>query len=97
MSHGDQEGIMNEHLRRAINALESGASEVRELSSRSSSQARNRLRQTVEEVLEHLEADDQSAEPDPEDVVSRLDRKSREIAEDLRRIDRLMKRRTGQE
>jgi DNA invertase Pin-like site-specific DNA recombinase len=88
---------MNEHLRRAINALESGAADVRELSSRSTSQARNRLKQTVEEVLEHLEADQEVAEPDPEDVVSRLDRKSREIAEDLRRVERLMKRRTGQE
>ncbi len=47
------------------------------------------------EVLEHLEADEQLRGPDPEDVMNRLERQSQDIAEDLRRVDRLMKRRMG--
>lgn len=88
---------MNEHLRRAVDALESGAADVRGLSARSTSQLRSRLRRTVEEVLEHLEEDEQDAGFAEEDVVSRLDRQSRQIAEDLRRVERLMKQRMGDE
>ncbi len=88
---------MNEHLRRAVEALEAGTADVRDLSIRSTSQVRNRLRRTVEEVLDHLEAEAQQEGPDPNDVVDRLDRKSRAIAEDLRRVEQLMKRRLGQE
>ncbi|GAC1508073.1 MAG: hypothetical protein NVS2B16_04350 [Chloroflexota bacterium] len=86
---------MNEHLRRAVQALEAGASEVRDLSIKSSAQARDRLRQTVDEVLTHLEADEQEAAREPEDIVARLARQSQDIAEDLRRVEELMKRRTG--
>jgi phosphoenolpyruvate synthase/pyruvate phosphate dikinase len=82
---------MNESLRRAVEALETGASEVRKLYS--ASQVRQRLQQTVDEVLSHLEED----EREPEDVFSRLDRQSREIAEDLRRAERLMRERQGRE
>lgn len=88
---------MNEHLRRAMRALETGTTEVRELSTRSAGQVRQRLHQTVEEVLQHLEAEEDSGQIDPEDVVGRLERQSQDIAEDLRRVERLMKRRLGQE
>jgi hypothetical protein len=88
---------MNDHLRRAMRALEAGTVEVRELSGRSASQVRRRLRQTVEEVLEHLEAEEESGEVDPTDIVGRLERQSQEIAEDLRRVERLMKSRMGRD
>ena len=88
---------MNEHLRRAVEALESGASDIRDASIRSAGQVRNRLRRTVEEVLDHLEAEEQQSDFDHEEVVSRLDRQSRDIAEDLRRVEQLMKRRSGQD
>jgi hypothetical protein len=84
---------MNEHLRRALEALEAGASDARNLSSRSTEGVRQRLKATVEEVLDHLEKDSQ----EPEDVMGRLDRQSREIADDLRRAERLMKQRLGRE
>lgn len=88
---------MNEHLRRAVSALEAGAADVRNVSQRSAEQVRDRLRRTVDEVLNHLEKDEELEGPDPNDVMTRLDRQSKDIAEDLRRVDRLMKRRTGRE
>jgi hypothetical protein len=86
---------MNENLRRAVEALESGASEARRLSVGSAFHVRNRVKRAVEEALDHLEADSGDAD-EPESVMDALDRQSREIAEDLRRAERLMKRRTGQ-
>jgi propanediol dehydratase large subunit len=86
---------MNENLRRAVEALESGANEARRLSAGSAFHVRNRVKRAVEEALDHLEADADTAE-EPESVMDALDRQSREIAEDLRRAERLMKRRTGQ-
>jgi hypothetical protein len=83
---------MNEHLRRAVEALETGASDARRLSVRSAWHVRERVNRAIEEALDHLEADDGQDDP-PEDVFSSLDRQSREIAEDLRRAERLMKRR----
>jgi RecJ-like exonuclease len=80
---------LNEHLRRAIDALETGVTDLRALSGRSAPDVRRRLRRTVEEVLEHLEADEDGSAP--EDIMSRLERQSRDIAEDLRRAERLMK------
>lgn len=82
---------MNEHLHRALEALQAGASELRSMSAASPSQIRERLRRTTEEVLEHLEAEADG----PEGIVESLDRQSREIAEDLRRVDRLMNERLG--
>jgi hypothetical protein len=87
---------MNENLRRALEALERGAVDARTVSARSVSDLRSRLRTTVEEVLDHLEADEEAAQ-EPEDVIGRLDRQSRDIAEDLRRVERLMKQRLGHE
>lgn len=88
---------MNEHLRRAMEALESGAADARRLSLESTHQVRARLRRTVEEVLDHLEADEDAAQQTPDDIFSSLDRQSQSIAEDLRRAERLMKRRMGQD
>ncbi len=85
---------MNEHLRRAMEALQTGASEVRNASATSTGEVRARLRRTAEEVLAHLEAEE---EPEPEDVFTALDRQSKAIAEDLRRADRLMRERLGRE
>ncbi len=83
---------MNDHLRRALEALEQGASEARVLSTRSAAALRHRLNRTVEEVLDHLEAD-ASTEIEDEDVISRLDRQAQDIADDLRRVERLMNQR----
>jgi hypothetical protein len=88
---------MNEHLRRAMQALETGASEVRALASEPVGTVRARIERTVEEVLVHLEADEEAADPSEEDIFGTLDRRSRDIAEDLRRAERLMKRRSGME
>jgi hypothetical protein len=84
---------MNEHLRRALRALELGAADVRDTSLRSTSEVRSRLRRTAEEILDHLEAEQRADEGNPEDIMSRLDRQSRDIAEDLRRAERLMRER----
>lgn len=81
---------MNEHLRRAVEALQRGAAEIHRMSPAAPPEVRARLRQTAEEVLQHLEAE-------PEDVMSSLDRQSRDIAEDLRRVERLMNERLGHE
>jgi hypothetical protein len=86
---------LNDNLRRAVDALEAGASEAKRLSASSTFHVRDRVKRAVEEALDHLEADaDTSSEP--ESVFDALDRQSKEIAEDLRRAERLMKRRTGQ-
>jgi hypothetical protein len=86
---------VNENLRRALEALEQGAAEARSVSSRSAGHLKDHLQRTVEQVLDHLEAADR--EPDGDDIMSRLDRQSRDIAEDLRRAEQLMKKRTGRE
>lgn len=88
---------MNENLRRAMEALEAGAADLRAISGRSASQVRARLQRTVEEVLTHLEAEERAQQGSPEDIFSTLDRQSRDIAEDLRRAERLMRERTGRE
>jgi len=84
---------MNEHLKRAIEALEVGATEARDLSMRSADAVRDRLRNAVDEALTHLERDSEQ----PDDVMSHLDRQSKSIADDLRRAERLMKQRLGRE
>jgi hypothetical protein len=71
-------------FRRAAHDLESSAL--------SPSQLRERLRTVSEHVLDILEGDDE-----PEDVMSRLDRQSQDIADDLRRAQRLMLERGGQD
>jgi hypothetical protein len=71
-------------FRRAAHDLESSAL--------SPSQLRERLRTVSEHVLDILEGDDE-----PEDVMSRLDRQSQDIADDLRRAQRLMRERGGQD
>jgi hypothetical protein len=90
-----EEASVNENLRRAVDALQAGASDLADVSARSAWNVRERLAQTVNEVLDHLEAEE--ADPEPEDIMSSLDRQSRDIAEDLRRADRLMKQRLGRE
>jgi hypothetical protein len=84
---------MNEHLRRALDSLEIGAREARDLSTRSTYDVRRRLRQTVEEVLDHLEKDSEQ----PEDMMDGFDRQAKDIADDLRRAERLMKQRMGRD
>jgi hypothetical protein len=86
---------VNDNLRRAIEALEAGANEARRLSAGSAFHVRDRVRRAVEEALDHLEADAEGSN-EPESVFDALDRQSKEIAEDLRRAERLIKRRTGQ-
>lgn len=87
---------MNEQLRRAVEALETGAREARALSARSLLQARERLRRALSEAHTHLE-DGAEGTGEPEDAFSRLDRQSRDIADDLRRVERLMKERRREE
>jgi hypothetical protein len=88
---------MNEHLRRALEALEAGAAEARERSLHSATHVRSSLRRTTEEVLRHLEADARTPDAEADDLMSRLGQQSRDIAEDLRRVERLMRQRTGHE
>jgi hypothetical protein len=83
---------MNENLRRALETLHSAAGDLRTVSGQSTTDIRTRLRQTAEEILTRLEEDESD---EPEDVFSSLDRKSKSIAEDLRRAERLMRERTG--
>jgi len=86
---------MNEQLRMALEALERGAREARAASSRSAAELRDRLERAADEVLTHLEAE--PAEAEPEELIGRLDRQARDIADDLRRVERLMKDRLGRE
>jgi hypothetical protein len=88
---------MNEHLRRALEALESGAADARRRSAESAGHVRDSLRRTTEEVLHHLEEDARTPEAEADELMSRLGRQSRDIAEDLRRVERLMRKRTGLE
>ena len=48
----------------------------------------NRLRSVSHRILDVLEGNDGESD---EDVFSRLEQKSRDIAEDLRRVERLMR------
>jgi hypothetical protein len=84
---------VNENLRRAVEALESGVADVRDLSVHSIARARERLRRALDDAETHLARDENDSEP--EDVIGRLDRQSREIADELRRVERLMRERTG--
>ncbi|MGH2442214.1 MAG: hypothetical protein ACRDFX_03500 [Chloroflexota bacterium] len=87
---------MNDTVRKAIEALEAGAAEARSSSSRSVSEARARLHRAIREASSHLDGDPESElPPEPEDIISRLQRQSQDIAEDLRRVERLMHDRTG--
>lgn len=88
---------MDENLRRALHALEAGAAEARALSARSVVQTRESLKRTVEDVLSWLEADERAGQGEPESILEQLDRQSKDIAEDLRRADRLMREKTGRE
>jgi hypothetical protein len=88
---------MNEHLRRALETIEAGAAEARERSLQSAAHVRASLRRTTEEVLRHLEEDARTPDAESDELMSRLGRQSREIADDLRRVERLMRKRTGQE
>jgi hypothetical protein len=88
---------MNENLRKAVEALHAGASDVKGISSRSASHIRDSLSRTVDNILSHLEAEQRAEEGDPEAVTSELDRKAKDIAEDLRRVERLMRDRQGRE
>lgn len=84
---------MNENVRRALEALQKGADELRAHSSLPASRVRARLRQTADEILTHLETDERQMPSQPEDIFGSLDRQAQSIAEDLRRADELMKRR----
>lgn len=88
---------MNEHLRKALHSLELGAADIRAVSMRSTTEIRSHLRRTAEEILDHLEAEERSDQVNHDEVMSRLDRQSRDIAEDLRRAERLMRERTGRD
>lgn len=87
---------MNEHLRRALEALEAGAADVRRRPGAPLSELRDRLRSTADQILTHLEAEEEEV-GDPTNIMARLDRQARDIADDLRRVDDLMKRRHGRE
>lgn len=79
---------MDDSLSRALDALRRCVDNVH---AAATPQARRmHLRQGAEEILRHLED-----EAEPEDLWSSLDRKSKDIAEDLRRAERLMRERSG--
>ena len=88
---------MNDNLRRALEALESGVREVRAMSARSASEARARIRQAMTEADQHLGPEVADDPPIDDDIFAHLDRQSRDIADDLRRVEELMRKRTGRE
>jgi hypothetical protein len=83
-------------LERARQVFVQTASEIESSVSLSASQLRSRLRSAANSVLEML-GDEEEDAGDDEDVMSSLDRQSRSIAEELRRVERLMRQRTGDE
>jgi len=85
---------MNQYILGAVRSVMVAAAELPRLSSESA--VRARLRSLAEDILDRLDEGEQAAAPE-ETVISDLDRKSRDIAEDLRRVDRLMKERLGRE
>lgn len=85
------EGAMNEDVRRAAEIAEAGIREAKG----SAQRAHGILRRALERALQHLEEGEQAHSSDPEDITAALDRRSKEIAEDLRRAERLMRERTG--
>ncbi len=84
---------MNDNLRRALQAMEAGVDDVRDRSAGPASDIRRRLRRALAEAQAHLDTDEAEQATEPADVFSRLDRQSKDIAEDLRRIERLMRER----
>ncbi len=73
---------MDRNLRKTLEALESGARELGKAS-----------KQAAEKVLDRLENQKRADDGDPEAIHGELDRKAKDIAEDLKRVDRLMKER----
>lgn len=82
---------MDENLKRALEALEGGAREARAAAAGPSWQLRALLRRAVEDVVARLEEETRAEEGSGDDIVSQLDRKSKGIADDLRRAERLMR------
>lgn len=76
-------------VERAAELLKRAARELEAAGSLTAEEVRVRLRSVAEGVLNLL---DEDVTPDePGDVLSRLERQSQEIAEDLRRVERLMR------
>jgi len=88
---------MNDYILGAVRSVLAAAAELPRLQSESA--VRARLRRLAEDILQRLDEEKPSTPSPPveDDVFDDLDRKSRDIADDLRRVDRLMKERLGQE
>lgn len=86
--------MAHEHFRRVLETLEAGTADARALSAHSITRAAAHLRLAIDQALQHLEQHEAEAE---DDVISRLDRQAQDIADDLRRAERLMQQRTGRE
>lgn len=81
------DGRMDENLSAAVDALRRCVEEVQ--GAPTPQAMRERLRRGAEEILTWLDGEQS------EDLWSELDRKSRDIAEDLRRAGRLMREQGG--
>ncbi len=76
-------------VERAYRAFKQAARDLEHAGALTAGQLRRQLRTVSEQVLGLLDEDE--AVQGPDDVLSRLERQSRDIAEDLRRVDRLMR------
>lgn len=85
--------MQDPELEQAYELFKRFASEVESAGSLSAEQLRIRLRRVSRRVLDLLESEDDK----PEDTISGLQRQSEEIADDLRRVQRLMRDRAAQE
>ena len=86
--------LMNQYILGAVRSVMAAAAELPHLSSENA--VRSRLRSLADDILTRLDEDQKAATPE-ETLIGDLDRQSRDIAEDLRRVDRLMKERLGRE
>jgi cell division FtsZ-interacting protein ZapD len=80
------------NLERAYELFQQAARELRETGQLSAHELRARLRQVSEQVLDLLEREDE-----PRDLIAELDRQARAIADDLRRVEELLKRKREQQ
>ena len=87
---------MNENMRRLLERLGSSSETIRHRTIQESTQVRDSVRRVAHEILDRLENQERSEAGDPAAIDNELDRKSKDIADDLRRVERLIRERKGQ-
>ena len=90
MTH-DRESNDGSNAKRAYAVFRRAALELETTGSLTVQQMTARLRTVSEHVLDLLGRDEDDSDPSVEDTISSLEQQSRDIADDLRRVERLMK------